>query len=446
MNRILYLPIEESARELRSRILIAQEAIRLGFEVVMGQQWLLNENASALPPGAYVLKGNNLGQSRGARNAKTGGHLLATIEEEALGITDERDITPLYNSTTTNFIDLFFAQGEFHRACILSRIPNAADRVHIVGNPRVDLLSPRLTEGARAEAERLRKRHGRFILVNTNYASVNSIWGDALSYHALCVHLNLVAPNSEEDHRSFMDGRRWEQCNFATMKTLIRQLAARDDMPHIIVRPHPSEQLAKWVEGMDDLSRVTVLREGDHLAWSLASDVLLHTSCTTGLEAFLAGQAVISLAPGESDWHGRFLVNRVAPVCATVDEAMERIVPAVTGTCELPRYDFSSLSGESAKHLLIEPNKTSARMIVEALLDGIGGSSGVPARFSQRTPIDLNLQLNSADRQKQKGFVSLDMVQTMSGDLADSVGAHTPIEIDEIGPSVFHLRSARDTA
>ncbi|MBT5265337.1 MAG: hypothetical protein HOL85_10925 [Rhodospirillaceae bacterium] len=92
----LYLPIEEASREFDSRLLIARYALDHGFEVVVGQQWLLQSNAMKLPPGISLLKGNNRRQRPAERDARAGGHLIASLEEGALGLTDEREIVRLW--------------------------------------------------------------------------------------------------------------------------------------------------------------------------------------------------------------------------------------------------------------------------------------------------------------------------------------------------------------
>ena len=58
-GRILYLLIEETDRELKSRALIAALAVERGFDVVLAPQWAVWQNWPDLPPGLMLFKGNN---------------------------------------------------------------------------------------------------------------------------------------------------------------------------------------------------------------------------------------------------------------------------------------------------------------------------------------------------------------------------------------------------
>ncbi len=53
----------------------------------------------------------------------------------------------------------------------------------------------------------------------------------------------------------------------------------------IIVRPHPSENHEKWCEVLPEHEKVIVKHEGNVLPWLMAAQVVIHNSCTTGIEA-----------------------------------------------------------------------------------------------------------------------------------------------------------------
>ena len=72
-----------------------------------------------------------------------------------------------------------------------------------------------------------------------------------------------------------------------------------------------------------------VIYEGSVLPWILASDVLIHNSCTTGLEAYLLGRPVVAYCPVTSEVFDSVLPNAVSIRTTTADELMgmlERIL------------------------------------------------------------------------------------------------------------------------
>ena len=53
---VLYLPIEHVQRELDGKLLLAIEAVRRGYTVVVGEHERLNRRIARLPAGAYLYK------------------------------------------------------------------------------------------------------------------------------------------------------------------------------------------------------------------------------------------------------------------------------------------------------------------------------------------------------------------------------------------------------
>ena len=109
------------------------------------------------------------------------------------------------------------------------------------------------------------------------------------------------------------------------MHTAIRELARRRPKQSIIVRPHPGEDLKRWDGLFAEYPNVSIIREGAHIPWTLACRVLLHTSCTTGFEAQVAGKAALSLVPRPSWITASLLSNQVN---ATFDDPIEFVAAA----------------------------------------------------------------------------------------------------------------------
>ena len=56
LAKIIYFPMEIASRELDSRVLLAAVAVDRGFEVVLGQKWLIERNIERMTPGLYCSK------------------------------------------------------------------------------------------------------------------------------------------------------------------------------------------------------------------------------------------------------------------------------------------------------------------------------------------------------------------------------------------------------
>ncbi len=91
----------------------------------------------------------------------------------------------------------------------------------------------------------------------------------------------------------------------------------------IILRPHPSENHEFWIEKTKNHKNIKVISEGSVTPWILESEMLIHSSCTTGLEAFLMGKPVISLLPYGKNKIRRHISDEVSYKAANVEDAVE---------------------------------------------------------------------------------------------------------------------------
>ncbi len=92
---------------------------------------------------------------------------------------------------------------------------------------------------------------------------------------------------------------------------------------NIVIRPHPSERFEPWVERYAGCDRFHIMRAGNNLAWIMAAELVLHTSCTTGSEAALMERPVISLVPEGACVSHWYVSNRVNRVARTPHEAAD---------------------------------------------------------------------------------------------------------------------------
>lgn len=325
----LYLPVEDRHREFDAKLLVAAAAAERGLIAIVGQQALLTQFLGAWVPGIFVAKGLNRVQRRFVDAARRFGHLVAVIDEEAMGVADPdymaKDVDPAIDPGGL----LVLAQGEVHAAMLRDRRGFPAGAVAVTGNPRLDLLRPPLNGAIEDEAAAIRDRFGPFVLANTNTCAVNSAWGDLSRYRHLCEGIGWVRPGDPAEEAMWDLHVAHDRASEAAMIEAIGLLRKRLPGHAIVVRPHPSERLETWVDRFAGTDRVHVIREGSHLPWMRAADLTIHTSCTTGLEADLAGCRAISLVPEgavAAHWYLSNLANLRAPSAEAVATLATRLL------------------------------------------------------------------------------------------------------------------------
>lgn len=432
--RPIYLLIEEVNREMLSRLLIGRAATALGHPVVIGQQWWMAARFEALPPGVVLFKGNNRIQALFMQQARKAGHLTASIDEESFVSSNVTEIQAQYHAIAEAHCDLFLTQGAFQHRAVTARFPGASERIITTGNPRADLLRDPRFRPLDPVVERYRAEIGPYILINTNFTTINPKLGDVYSYYQTCLRVGVLDDPRVPPYQRFMTWCRWERENLRAMIKLIHHLRDSGEGRPIVLRPHPSERAEIWVEQMAALPGVDIQITGDHLAWIDKADILVHSGCSTGLEAYLLGRAAISLTPGDRWWKTPALSNIVNPVVETVEAAADLLRAAPDD-----RRPFSCSTGDAGEdalddYLFDARAPSSAKRIatsLSALSERVADRASPPARNQMTAP--------ASRRMVEKAFIPLDEARRRLRLVEDATGQAEGIPIAEIAPAVFQI-------
>ena len=149
--------------------------------------------------------------------------------------------------------------------------------------------------------------------MNTNFTIANSIWQSAEQVTNIQMQAGFTKPNDPASMRTWQDYLDVEEANLTAMHTPFENLRAAGRNSASCVRPHPGEELQEMGWTVRRSPNVKVIREGAHLPWTMACRLLLHTSCTTGFEAHVAGKIALSLVPRSSWITSSLISNRVNP-------------------------------------------------------------------------------------------------------------------------------------
>ncbi|HEX9447881.1 MAG TPA: surface carbohydrate biosynthesis protein, partial [Dongiaceae bacterium] len=305
LRPILYMPMEIASRELDSRLLLATLAVARGYEVVLGQKWLIEQNIHAMPPGLYLSKTLTQRDGIAMADARSRGYVVAAIDEELPGLFMSAQQLRWMSSDAVDATDMIFVAGAGNSAAIAERFPTAANKIVQAANPRWDMLRPNLRDYYAAEVADLKRRYGRFILINTNFGFTNSEKGDAGQIVREQERLGKLDMKNLEHVDYVKSIITMETENRQAIEQLLIALPIRFPEHRIVVRPHPSESADTWQKIVAGRQGIDVIREGAAVAWILASDVLIHTNCTTGVEALALDKSAICLVPSMSSANDR---------------------------------------------------------------------------------------------------------------------------------------------
>jgi surface carbohydrate biosynthesis protein len=170
------------------------------------------------------------------------------------------------------------------------------------GNGRIDLLRAELRGVHLARQTELETAHGPFVLINTNFGSINHFLNN-LSIKPGQVLSTPAPPQGYFAHRLRV---------YEAFLQLLPKLATRFPKLNFVLRPHPSENHEIWQKAIAPHENFKVISEGGVLPWVLASKAVIHNGCTTGIEAYLLDKTPIAYMPYQSEEFDIHLPNNLS--------------------------------------------------------------------------------------------------------------------------------------
>jgi surface carbohydrate biosynthesis protein len=445
-NPFLYLPVEVAARELDGKLLLAAVAVGAGYEVVIGQKWLMQRNFARMPPGIVLFKTLTAIDAKAMQAAHAAGHRIASIDEEIPGLVARNEGLRWVAPAAVAACDLVFAVGDEHLEALLWKLREYREKYVVVGNPRWDLLRREFAGSHGPEVERIRAEHGRFILINTNLGFINSGKGTTEQLVRKLERGGKFDRRKPED-AAFLEGHlQLERASLAGIKSLLPKLAAAFPEHRIVLRPHPSESAALWQAIAAETPRAQMVRQGSAVPWMLAADLLIHTYCTTGVEAFALGRPAICLRPADSFVLDNYLSPLVNFPARTADEVIARAgeVIAAGDAFAYPaeyraRFDrsFAAQSGPFA-----------AERIVQALSERFGVAPTADATRARWQPGAgyVRAILSKKHNRRLMPAIAPDEIERRLQRFAAAIGRPQRFTIEPCGERVFHIHRHAERA
>lgn len=381
----LIVPVENQVRELDPKLLLACIAARRGHTVIIGSHREIDLRISSLPQSLYLNKSMTDRNLKMFRIMENLGHKILTWDEEALvHLPAETYYSRRLSPVAIRYNSHLFAWGE-DNAELWRQYPDLPTDmpIHVTGNPRSDMLRPELRSFYDPEAEEIRKTYGNFILVNTNFNHVNAFFpaqnlfrpvkkaGEKPQFGKAAVGMS----------REYAEGlRNHKLAVFKTFKQLIPTLDRAFTDHTIIVRPHPTENQQVYKDIASDCQRVKVTNEGNVVPWLMATDVVIHNGCTTGVEAYMMGVPAVSYrAKIDETYDMGFyrLPNLISHQCFDVDHLQETLGKILKG--ELGAANGDERQALVKQYLAAQDGPLACERIVDVIENMLRAQPDFPA-------------------------------------------------------------------
>ena len=294
-TRWLHIPMEIVDRELYPKLFLASEAIKNGWQCVLGTKRALLDAADSLPPGVVYLKSVIPSEYNNMMTFKKHGHRLVSLDEEGLIQSSlETLVTARYCDKTVAQTEQFFCWGDIQREALQDAYKPHASKFKTTGSPTADLWSLKAKDVYKEQVEALQERFGKYILIPSSFAVPNHFMGPE---EALKIMERDNMFRTQEDYDYYKRYHDYVEKVFHAFLELLPILSQEFPDHTLILRPHPSDNHETWKNATENLSNIEVLFEGPISPWLLGAEAILHWGSTTGLEAYLLGRPVIGYTP-----------------------------------------------------------------------------------------------------------------------------------------------------
>jgi len=373
MKKSLIIPVENQVREFDPKLLLACIAARRGFSAMIGSRWEIDNRIASFPKSIYLSKSMTARGGKMLQIIRKIGHEVVAWDEEALvHLPPETFFSRRISPTGIKQVTHLFAWGQ-DNADLWRQYPSLSPEtpIHTTGNPRGDMLRPEMRDFYAEEIAEIRKVYGKFILINTNFNHVNAFYP----------HQNLFMPAEKHGDaprfgkaargmtREFAEGlRAHKQELFDAFQKLIPELAKAFPDLTIVIRPHPTENHAAYRKIATKCQRVRVTNDGNVVPWLLATKVLVHNGCTTGVEAYVMKVPAITYRASINEYYDNGfyrLPNLLSYQCFNFEELRLTIKKIIAG--ELGAADGDERQLNIDHYLSAQDGLLASERIVEVL-------------------------------------------------------------------------------
>ncbi len=317
--RRLYLPVEGLARELDGKLLLALIARERGWEPVIGYKNAIRDRRALLRPGIFLSHNARRKKPDIFRRLAEFGHQTVVLDEEALVRQTDEIFLMKHEPGAFDRVRLVMAWGEDDAALWRGSGWIGADRVAVTGNPRMDVLRPELRAFHQPEIDAIRAEHGDYVLVNTNFATIN---------HFVPERSTLIFADTVGDHPVIEEKARFlahKTALFERFLALMPGLARAIAPLRLVIRPHPSELHRPWIDAVAGVPNAAVVAQGSVVPWIAGARALIHNGCTSAVESAVVGTPVLTYRPVRSEAYDNPLPNGVGVECFGDGELIEAL-------------------------------------------------------------------------------------------------------------------------
>ena len=359
---LLIIPIEIKAREFPARTFFAGKALEQGYPVLIGVSKRLHRHLYQFPRGIIVENDASPRSQAFLTKARSMGFRIVGWDEESIvTLSDDIFAQIRVSSQSLSLMDAYFTRGKSDRDAIARIHTEQSARVFEAGNPRLEILHHKWWP------PRQKARDQAFtILVNSRFSIVNPF--HITKEKAVANVFSKMEITRESQIGQQVSGWLSHASDLYTLFfEMTEKMAQRFPDCKIIIRPHPSENHTVWKDLAKKYDNCTYDFSGSASGWFNRADLLVHSSCTTAIEASLLGLPCLSYLPKGQTPYDAPLPNAVS-LCVEETADLFREIEKYRKNPQLERETIANQKRKTlSQHIAGLQNPSSSEIILQKI-------------------------------------------------------------------------------
>jgi surface carbohydrate biosynthesis protein len=342
----LYLHIEIYNREFQSKLLIAMESASKGMQVYVGRlkEYLLRD---FFVPGIVHFKSITPSDRKlkELKFFKKNNFIITSLDEE-VGLTEKNSkyIKARYSNKSLELTDRVFTWGKFDYDNLSTKFKKHKKKLVKSGNPRIDFWR----KDFEFFFKKKKLRYKDYILFSLNYKHRSnkelkkySDWLKEMGYMDRGYTINEVKKNNKYDTRISKK-----------IFKLITTLSGQTNLT-IIVRPHPIDELKNY-KFLNKYKNIKIIKEGSISEWIYNAKIVVHSSCTGGLEASVRGRPTVSYLPFKNTSKHEF-TNKYSKKTKNLNDCLNNIKKIISNNTKIKKSNLKDFNLRAYNFLSDKP-------------------------------------------------------------------------------------------
>jgi surface carbohydrate biosynthesis protein len=284
------LVVDNPYRDLPGLVLTAMRLCQYGITCYLVPMNLREIEIWSLVPDFVLLNYLRINNQEFARELMTAGIQVGVLDTEGGVLTslDSYEKTMASDAFIRHGISCFCTWGNILARSAVTRDWYAQSQVCITGTPRFDFYHNLWREAALRNSTYVDDIPRPIVLVNGNFPLANP------KFRTPEQEVRMYVQDLGYEEEKILALQQSQTETMMQMIELTNQLVARFPKVSLVYRPHPFENVERYKTLIDSRDNLRLVKRGTVDGWILRASAVIQRSCSTAIEAGLAGVPAFS--------------------------------------------------------------------------------------------------------------------------------------------------------